>query len=277
MSTLEEKRARAAKMGIPMPVTQMNEGGGVAMIPVTSGNQDKHARLAALKSGANRQKIQNLVKSKSMQGEGGFQGIPEAKMRKNPNNPGNQLSDPSKAVKPQDNFGPTAPVSNEFSALESMYGGGNDRGAYGAPQQPMLAQQSNANMSNSQPELSVPNQVAGPTFDPVSMLNQKRAQGAQQQQPQAEGYDYMQHAVNPQSHQQANQQDGQQQQFNFEYLQQMMQEVAKQTISEVLNEYTEKSKKNLTYENVKTKGEAKVIKTNDGKYYKLTPVTLTKS
>jgi len=262
MSTIEEKRARAKKMGIPMPVTQMNDG-GAATIPVTAANQDKFSRLAALKSGANRQKIQSLVKSSSVQGQSGFQGIPEPKMKKNPNNPGNQLSDPSKAVQVQQNFTGGVPVSNEFSVMEAMYGGGNDS----TPQQPVLAQQNNANMSNSQPELTVPNRVAGPIFDPVAMMQQKRTQ--EQQQPQQQSSEYLQYAVNPQTPQQG--------QFDFNNMQKMMQEIAKQTISEVLSEYTEKSKKKLTYENVKIKGNSKVIKTQDGKYYKLTPVTLTKN
>jgi hypothetical protein len=266
MSTIEEKRARAQRMGIPMPVTQMNEG-GVASVPVTASNQDKYARLAALKSGANRQKVQNLVKSSSVQGQQGFQGLPEPVMKKNPNHPGNQLSDPSKAVPVQQNFGGVAPVSSEFSAIEAMYGGGNDTAAYS--QQPVLAPQNNANMQTSQPELSIPTQAAGPVFDPVAMLQQKRMQ--EQHVPQQQSSEYLQYAVNPQAAQ-----TPQQGQFDFNNMQKMMQEIAKQTISEVLSEFTEKSKKNLTYENVKTKNGVKVIKTQDGKYYKLTPVTLTK-
>lgn len=271
MSTLEEKRARAKKMGIPMPITQISENSGIAaVIPVTSSNQDKHARLAALKSGANRQKIAGLVKAKSVQGSSGFKGIPEPNMRKNPNQTGTQLSDPSMVVKPKENFGGAVPVSSEFSAMESMYGGGNSKAAYATTQQPLL----NGNSQNNESQLQ--QDSYGPTFDPVSMLNRKRAQQAQSQQTQQKGYDYMQHAVNPGAYQQSNQ-DTSQQQFSFEYMKQMMQEIAKQTISEVLSEYTEKSKRSLTYENIKTKGGNKVIKTQDGKYYKLTPVTLTKS
>jgi len=270
MTALEQKMARAKKMGIPMPITQMNEGVSTA-VPVTASNQDKHARLAALKSGANRQVVQNLVKSSSVQGQGGFQGIPEPKMKKNPNHPGNKLSDPSKAVAVQQNFGGGAVNSNEFTAMEAMYGGGNDVGSYGAPQQPALAQQTNANMATTQPELSMPTQAAGPVFDPVAMMQQKRMQ--EQAQPQQQSSEYLQYAVNST----AQNQTPQQSQFNFENMQQMMQEIAKQTISEVLSEYTEKSKNKLTYENVNIKGGAKVIKTSDGKYYKLTPVTLSKS
>lgn len=269
MSALEERKRRMREKGIPMPITQMNEGGGASNIPITASNQDKHARLAALKSGANRQQVQSLVKSKG--GSQGFQGIPEAKVRKNPNNPANKLSDQKHAVKPADNFGASAPVSNEFNAMEAMYGGGNDRSQYSAPQQPVLGQQ-NAPMGTRQPELQIPQDGIGPSFNPQAMLQKKRAMEAQNTQPQ-EGYDYMQHAVNAQPQAQTQNQS----QFDIQYMQQMMQEIAQKTISEVLSEYTEKNqKKGLTYENVKTKGDAQVIKTQDGKYYKLTPVTLTK-
>ena len=79
--------------------------------------------------------------------------------------------------------------------------------------------------------------------------------------------DYLQYAQN---------QTVAQESFDFQNMQKMMQEIAKQTISEVLNEYTEKQKNKLTYENyTKTKDGSQVIKTK-GKYYKLTPVKITK-
>jgi hypothetical protein len=265
--SIEEKRARAKRMGIPMPITQMSEGVSTS-VPVTAANQDKHSRLAALKSGANRQKVQNLVKSKGSATQGGFEGLPEPTMKKNPNHPGNKLSDPSKAVQVQQNFGGGAQNSSEFNAMEAMYGGGNDTAAYSP--QPALAQQSNVNIQTSQPELSIPTQAAGPVFDPVAMLQQKRMQ--EQHVPQEQqSSKYLQYAVNPQTP------TTPQGQFDFQNMQKMMEEIAKQTISEVLSEYTEKSKSKLTYENVKTKGDTKVIKTQDGKYYKLTPVALTKN
>ncbi|MEK6830228.1 MAG: hypothetical protein AABY15_08995, partial [Nanoarchaeota archaeon] len=69
-----------------------------------------------------------------------------------------------------------------------------------------------------------------------------------------------------------------QQNFNFQYMQQMMEQIARNTISEVLNSYTEKNRDKLTYEhvNVKTSDGTQVIKTQDGKYFKLVPVTLKK-
>ena len=267
-SALEQRIARMKEKGIPMPITQM--GGmteGASTAPVTVANQDMHSRLASLKSGANRQGMNDLVASKSKQQ--GFQGIPETTQRKNPNNPANKVS-PGMSVPVK---GIQAPPSGEFSAMEAMYGGANTMDSYGAPQQPALNPQShvNPNMKNSQPELSVPNKVAGPVFDPVAMLNQRAAQPPVQQE---QGYNYLQHAVNPQQGQAQNTQ--QQQQFNFEWFAavNLLEEIAEQTMTKILSEFTEKGKKKLTYENIKVKGEDKVIKTQDGKYYIIKPVKL---
>jgi hypothetical protein len=268
MTPQEQRIQRMREAGIPVPITQATplSEGSTSAIPVTAKNQDKHSRLAALKSGANRQKIQNLVKSKSMQGQGGFEGIPEPKMRKNPNHPGNKLSDPSKAIKPE-SFGAQKP-SGEFAAMEAMYGGS------GSAQPAPINMNAAPAPTSKQPELTVQDNGYGPDFDPVGMLAAKRANMQQSNQ-------YMKHAVAPELHQEGNQQQVQQpmtqgqQQFDFQYMQQMMQEIAKNTISEVLSSYTEKNKDKLTYENVtKTKDGSQVIKAQDGNYYKLTQVKL---
>jgi len=264
MTPQEQRIQRMRDAGIPIPVTQMPlSEGSASAIPVTSGNQDKHSRLAALKSGANRQKIQNLVKSKSMQGDGGFQGIPEPKMKKNTNHPGNKLSDPSKAVRPE-NFGGGQKVSGEFAAMEAMYGGSGS-----AQPAPINMNAPSPANNSTQPELTVQENGYGPDFDPQSMLAAKRSNMQQTNK-------YMQHAVSPELQQEQQQPVAQgQQQFDIKYMQQMMQEIANNTISEVLSSYTEKNKDKITYENVtKTKDGSQVIKAQDGKYYKLVPVRL---
>jgi len=250
MSTIEEKIARAKKMGIPMPITQMTEG---AVAPVTAANADKHARLAALKSGANKQGMQSLVQSKSAQQS--FQGVPETtqKRRPNPNNanPSNTVS-PGKSVVP---VGINAPVNSELAAIDAMFGGGG-----GAP---VSSSPVGGNV-----QLSVDS--IGPTFNPSEALARKNAAAINQPVVQEAGTDYLQYAS-----QEA--QTPTQENFNFQNMQKMMQEIAKKTISEVLSEYTEKQKNKLAYENyTKTKDGAQVIKTNDGKLFKLTPVTIKK-
>ncbi len=254
MSTLEEKRARAKRMGIPLPITQLSES-GIAAAPVTASNADRHSRLAALKSGANKQGMQQLVNSKKSSSQS-FQGIPETTQKKRPNNPNNTVS-PGKAVVPR---GYEAPVSDELAAIDAMFGGGGTARA----------------TSSVQGNTTLSVEAIGPTFNPAALLAQKNAQAASManESVQETNTDYLQYAQNksvPQG------QVVSQESFDFQNMKTMMQEIAKQTISEVLNEYTEKQKNKLTYENyMKTKDGAQVIKTQ-GKFYKLTPVKVTKS
>lgn len=264
--TLEERRKRMKEAGIPLPITNPLNEGSVSAIPVTSQNADKHARLQALKSGANRNQVQSLVKANGSQGNAGFQGIPEPKMRKNPNHPGNQLSDPSMAVKPQDNFGPVTPINSELSAIESMFDGSSSPAYNPAPMN------QNHNQNITQPDLQVQQDGYGPTFDPIGMLAKKRQQVKGNQYMQFAQQETVQQALAPL------QEMSEQQNFDFQNMKSMMEQIAKNTISEVLNSYTEKNKNKLTYENVdvKTSDGAQVIKTQDGKYYKLVPVKFTK-
>jgi len=271
MTAQEQRLERMKQAGIPLPITQhpISEG-AMNSVPVTAQNQDKHSRLAALKSGANRQQVQSLVKAKTAQG--GFEGIPEPTQKRRPNNPANQMSQVAPEAKvPVRDFAGAAPVSGEFSAMEAMYGGGNSAASINMNMpQPQINQNQNQMMNTTQPELSVNEDGYGPSFDPAGMLAQKRQSMQQNNQ-------YMQHAVAP-GQQQQTVAPGQQQ-FDFNNMQKMMEEIAKNTISEVLNSYTEKNKDKLTYENVnvKTGDGTKVIKTQDGKYFKLVPVKLKNS
>jgi hypothetical protein len=267
--TQEERIKRMREAGIPMPITQMSlSEGSVSAIPVTAQNADKHARLQALKSGANKQQVQSLVKATSQQQQG-FQGIPEVKQKRRPQgHPGQDT--PVQTVPVENNFGPVAPISGELAAIEAMMGGSSP--AYNQP-----APQMNMNMAQdtSQPELTVDQGGYGPTFDPVGMLAKKRQQMQSNQYMQFAQQETVENALAP-LQQAAN---PNQQNFDFQNMQKMMEQIAKNTISEVLNSYTEKNKDKLTYENVnvKTPDGTQVIKTQDGKYYKLVPVKLKKS
>jgi hypothetical protein len=262
----EDRVKRMREAGIPMPVTQslMNEG-AISAVPVTSRNADKHARLQALKSGAKKQEIQSLVKGKSVQNS--FEGIPEPTQKRRPSSQQVSHLDPDKKV-PVKNFAGAKPVSGEFAAMEAMYGGNNSA----APINMTSPDSAGASMMNTtQPDLSVQDDGYGPSFDPMGMLAKKRAEMQQSNQ-------YMKHAVAPgQQHstEEVQQMSESKQQFDLKYMQQMMQEIANKTISEVLNSYTEKNRDKLTYENViKTKDGSQVIKAQDGKHYKLVPVKL---
>lgn len=256
--TQEERMRRMRERGIPMPITQIpiNEG-AIGAVPVTAQNADKHARLQALKSGANKQQIQALVKSKSVQNS--FEGIPEPSRKKIPQGHiGNQV-DPSKVVAVQ-SFAGAAPISGEFAAMEAMMAG-----AVGASTS-INMQPSSTVMNTTQPELSIQQDGYGPSFDPMGMLARKRAD-------MQKNNTYMQHAMAPE--QQIQELASNQQNFDIKYMQQMMKEIANNTISEVLNNYTEKNKDKLTYENItKAKDGSQVIKTQDGQYFKLVPVKI---
>lgn len=262
--TQEERIRKMREAGIPMPITQMPlSEGSASAVPVTHQNADKHARLQALKSGANKQSVQALVASKSPQQQG-FQGVPEVKQRRRPSN----QDTPVQTVAVESNFGPVSPVSGELAALEAMMGGSSSPSYNPQPAQQMNMQQT------SQPELSIDEGGYGPTFDPVGMLAKKRQQVQQNQYMQFAQQDTVESALAPLQQKALASND--QQNFDFQNMQKMMEQIAKNTISEVLNSYTEKNKDKLTYEkvNVKTADGSQVIKTQDGKYYRLIPVKL---
>lgn len=259
--TQEERMRRMRERGIPMPITQIPiSEGAIGTVPVTAQNADKHARLQALKSGANKQQIQALVKSKSVQNS--FEGIPEPSRKKMPQgSQGNQI-DPSKVV-PVQSFAGAAPISGEFAAMEAMMAG-----AVGASTH-INMQPSSTVMNTTQPELSIQQDGYGPSFDPMGMLARKRAD-------MQKNNTYMQHALAPeQQAKQIQELASNQQNFDIKYMQQMMKEIANNTISEVLNDFTKKNKDKLTYENItKAKDGSQVIKTQDGQYFKLVPVKI---
>jgi len=272
MPTLEEKRARAKKAGIPMPITEvpLNEG-GTAHVPVTAQNSDMHSRLQALKSGAKRGDMSNLVNAKKNgAGPGGFQGIPEPKMKKNPNNPNNSVSDPSYKINPDAGLPPKPKSSgnSELDAIDAMFGGGGG-GSYSTPTY-------NPNAANtSQPDLSVDDNGYVPEFNPQRMMAEKRSKMQNDSE-------YLQYASKASANQMANVMGDQQTQgqpnFDFNNMKKMMEQIARNTISDVLDSYTEKTKGKLTYENyTKTKDGYQVVKGQDGKFYKMVPVKIKKS
>ncbi len=262
--TQEERIKRMKEAGIPMPITQVIGENSISSIPITSQNADKHARLQALKSGANKQVVQTLVKAQGNQQQS-FQGIPEVKQNRRPQGQSNQTT-PVQTVAVESNFGPVAPISGELAAIEAMMGGGAA---------PSYNPQQHIEMTQTmQPQLSVDQDGYGPTFDPVGMLAKKRQQMQQNQYMQFAQQETVENALAPLQQQVSN--PNLQQNFDFQNMQKMMEQIAKNTISDVLNSYTEKNKDKLTYErvNVKTNDGNQVIKTQDGKYYKLVPVKI---
>lgn len=259
---LEQRKARMKAAGIPMPITQVPISEGAAgAIPVTQKNADLHSRLQALKSGANKQAVQDIVNSKGRQQ---FQAIPEPKRNNHPN----QQVASDKKVSVQSNFGPKASTSGEFAMMDALYGG--DGGGYSQPT--MNLNPGAANMANSQPELSIQQDGYGPSFDPRQALAEKNRRAQ-------ESGGYMQYAANAEQHalemQQQEMGNNQQVQFNFDNMKRMMEQIAKSTISDVLSEYTEKQKGKLVFENYgKSKDGNQIVKTPEGNYFKMIPVKI---
>jgi len=260
MSAIEEKKRRLREAGIPLPISQINEG-ALSNAHITSKNSDMFSRLQALKSGANRQVVQQIVKATNNSGPSGFQGIPEPKMKKNPNHPQNKLSDPNMAVKPMENFGPVKPIDNELKMIEDMMG---NTSSYYNPQP------TNQSIQTNQPDLTVQENGYGPEFNPSTILAKKK-------QEMQEKNKYIQYAVNPNlSNFDSEDANLNQQSFDIQNMKKMMEQIAKNTISEVLNNYTEQKVDKLTFEyvNAKTDDGSKVIKTQDGKFFKIIPVKI---
>ena len=155
-----------------------------------------------------------------MQGDSGFQGIPEPKMKKNPNNPANKLSNPGMAVKPASFSKPSS--NDDFAAMEAMITGGSSYET--AP-----ASASSGHGDLAQPILSQGSGY-GPTFDPVAMLAAKRAKMQASQSASASETQSQATPVN-------------QSQFDVNQMKSMMEEIAKNTISDVLSTYTNKKQR----------------------------------
>lgn len=258
MTPQEIRIQKMKKAGIPMPITRLPiSESSISSIPITAANADKFSKLQALKNGANKQQLQSLIKAKSSQT---FEGIPEPKIKQRPNQQ-NQTSQVKNKV-PIESFQPKkTSEDSQLSAIEAMFDDGKSyyNTNLNTTQTP----------NTSQPELEIREDGYGiPEFSPAAMIQRKRAE-VKSNSP------YMKYAVSPEQHQDANITQ-EHQNFDFKYMEKMMQEVAKKTISEVLNDYTEKNKDKLTYENVaKSKDGEQIIKTN-GKYYKLVPVKIKK-
>jgi len=259
---LQKRQEMLKKMGVSKGGQMMSE----SVVATNSANSSMAQKLAAIRNGSAKDELNKYInatgKSQGTPGSG-FQSIPEPKQRKN-----------NEEVKPEykqklDNFS-TPGASHEMSelnAIESMFGGDGPRMSMGNQNQPIS--QNPVNM-----ELSLDSTVM-PSFNPQAALQQKVRARAQNQPSQESSY--LNFASNTPPHQEF-EEVGAQPQFNMNQLQMMMETIAKgiaeKTIKSVLSEYSEqqKSKNYFEYYN-KEKG---IIKTPDGKYYKLTQVELRK-
>ena len=268
------------KMGIKnagQMVTETTVAGGAKNLNILQ-------KIQQIKSGAAKSELSKYVSASSKSsgsstpGLAGFDPIPEVKAnRKNPSAPGQQVNSEYKV--PIDNFSaPNKGVDNsELSMIDSMFSGEGSRvsmNPYGGNAfdsgQPLMPQ----NSQNTQIDL-------GSTLNAMPSFNPEHA--VQRAQAKAQGNSFLQFAQqnpvgNPSDY--ANQESYVEQQTQSmgitPAMKMMMESIAKtmaeQTIKKVLTDFTE-TQKNKTFYEVYNK-EKSIIKTADGKLYKLTPVQI---
>lgn len=268
------------KMGIKnagQMVTETTVAGGAKNLNILQ-------KIQQIKSGAAKSELSKYVSASSKSsgsstpGLAGFDPIPEVKAnRKNPSAPGQQVNSEYKV--PIDNFSaPNRGVDNsELSMIDSMFSGEGSRvsmNPYGGNAfdsgQPLMPQ----NSQNTQIDL-------GSTLNAMPSFNPEHA--VQRAQAKAQGNSFLQFAQqnpvgNPSDY--ANQESYVEQQTQSmgitPAMKMMMESIAKtmaeQTIKKVLTDFTE-TQKNKTFYEVYNK-EKSIVKTADGKLYKLTPVQI---
>lgn len=255
---IRKRQEMLKKMGVPGAGKMTNES-----IVAGGANSSMAQKLAAIKNGAAKSELSKYINATSKSApSAGFQGIPTPKQSKS-----NQEVKPEYKQELAD-FGAPSANSHELSAIDSMFGGDGPirmSGNQGISQNPM-------NM-----ELDI-NSIDMPSFNPHAALQQK-AKINQNNNPSP----YLKFASTTQPVQneqfvEVNNPLAQQPQFNVQQLQVMMETIAKgiaeKTIKSVLNEYSEQQK-NKNYFEYYNK-EKSIIKTPDGKYYRLTQVELKK-
>jgi hypothetical protein len=276
----EQRRQMFEKMGIK------NAGQMVAETTVASGAKNLNVlqKIQQIKSGAAKSELNKYVSAASKSsgsstpGLAGFDPIPEAKPnRQNPNAPTQQVNSEYKV--PLDNFSaPNKSVDNsELSMIDAMFSGEGSRvsmNPYGGNSfdsgQPLIPQRA----QNTQLDL-------GNTLNAMPSFNPEHA--VQRAQEKAQSNSFLQFAQqnptgNPSDYAVQDPYAGQQtQNMGITPAMKMMMEsiaktMAEQTIKKVLTDFTETQKSKMFYE-VYNK-EKSIIKTADGKLYKLTPVQI---
>lgn len=277
----EQRRQMFEKMGVKSAGQIMNE---TAVAPGAK-NLSALQKIQQIKSGAAKSEISKYVSAasktsgSSTPGLAGFDPIPEAKPRKHPNAPSQQVNPEYKVG--LDSF--SAPNrggidNSELSMIDSMFSGEGSRvsmNPYGTAfdsGQPIM-QHNSRDM-----QLDLGNTLSAmPSFNPEHAVQraQSKAQNNSflkfaQQNAVGQPEDYV--VQDPSANHQM-------QNMGITPAMKMMMEsiaktMAEQTIKKVLTEFTE-TQKSKTFFEVYNK-EKSIIKTADGKLYKLTPVQIKK-
>lgn len=263
---LNQRQAFLAKMGVPNVGRMMTESS-----VVNSSNGSMAAKLAAIKNGSARAELSKYIHAdgKNAPGSHEFQGLPEPKMKKNPNAK-KETVDPRYKQELASFNTPSQGGNSEFAAIEMMMGGGDSpaRMTSHNPNPQQLYQQNPMEMDLSLDPST--GEMAGmkymPQFNPHAVLQQKKAMmqqnHASQMNMQQEEFVLANNAAMSNSG------------LNMQTMQFMMETIAKgiaeKTIRSVLNEYTQQEKNKNYFEFYK--GRKDIIKTSDGKLFRLTQV-----
>lgn len=265
---IRKRQEMLKKIGVPNAGKMINE----SIVATNSANMGMAQKLAAIRSGAAKAELNKYITATGQNaptGAGEFQEIPEPKMRKNPN----QVKEEIKPEHKQQlqNFEAPRASSQELSAIDSLFGGDG----------PTRMPSSNGQMAQApmNSELSLDNvlDTKMPTFNPHAIIQNKIRNNTQ-----AAPNPYLKYASDtlPVGAEQFVDVSApvQQPQVNVAQLQSMMETIAKgiaeKTIRSVLSEYSEQHKSKVYFEYYnKEKG---IIKTPDGKYYRLQQVELKK-
>lgn len=283
----EQRRQMFEKMGVK------SAGQVVTESAVATGGQNLNIlqKIQQIKSGAAKSELNKYVSAASKSsgsstpGLAGFDPIPEIKPRKNPNVPGEQVNPQYKV--PLDNFSApsrsSAVDNSELSMIDAMFSGDGGRvsmNPYGNSfdsGQPIMQQ----NPRDMQLDLDgTLNSM--PMFNPAHAV--QRAQAKAQNNPQNNSsflkFAQQNATGNPEDYMVQDPYANQQMQNMgiTPAMKMMMESIAKamaeQTIKKVLTEFTD-TQKSKTYFEVYNR-EKSIIKTADGKLYKLTPVQIKK-
>jgi len=250
---LRRRKEMLEKMGVK------NAGQTITESVVGAQNSNMAQKLAALKRGAARDEFSKYIQATGKNAPGQFQALPEPSKKSSPNSH-------KEEVKPEfkqelASFSTPQADSSELDALERMFSGGDTGPARMSPSG-QLQSPADIRMDIDPNTGEMSGMKYMPTFNPQAALQNKRraVQETQHTQeefvPASQGFGGM----------------------NMQAIQIMMETIAKgiaeKTIRNVLNEYSEQQKSKVFFEYYNK--EQGVIKTADGKLYKLTPVTIKK-
>lgn len=260
-SILRKRQEMFQKMGVSNAGKMMNE----SIVATNSASAGMASKLAAIRSGAAKAELSQYINATNKQGgpNGGFQGIPEPKAKKNQQ----EVKDEFKQ-KVVSFDAPSNGDGGELSAIEAMFGG-SDGGSRMTTQHHQGSNMQQAPI----PELSI-DSLNMPSFNPQAM-SQAKIRNQTQAQSQYLKYASESAAQNEQFVEMGNAVSSQ---VNPAQLQMMMETIARgvaeKTIRNVLSEYAEQQKGKVYFEYYNK--EKSVIKTPDGKFYRLTQVELKK-